>query len=83
MYEIVYDHNQDKHVEINWKKTGREFVYRCSNNHQIHQIIETNLGVIVRPLGDFYSQLLHHSVILPMDIDNVHAKEFVYNNGYL
>ena len=55
--EKVFSHETDEFCTITWEKIGIEYNYKCDNNHQVCQVVETDQGLLARPLGDGFSQL--------------------------
>lgn len=59
MIETVYNTEKNTHEEISWEKVdGNHHEYICSSNHEVHQVFQTNHGVLVRYLGDSFSMLI-------------------------
>lgn len=56
--EEIYNIEKEIYETISWEKTGDEEYYECENNECIHHIVDTNHGLLVRFLGNFYSQLI-------------------------
>ncbi len=56
--EEVYDVKKETHRIITWAKTDDEEYYNCETNESIHHIVDTDHGLLVRFLGDSYSQLI-------------------------